>query len=111
LKMHYFLYIQNLSFFWKNYIIRIICEILPQRGSGCCSGRCNRKTNPNLSCYRRVMYIAVVCHNYFSKVHFFIKKQNLLFCFYEYFTKYSLKKRILIVLLTKDWFLILIYRI
>jgi hypothetical protein len=82
---------------------------LPQRGCGsCCSGSCNRNCNSGLSCYRSRICFAVICHFDFSKVQFFIKLQNLFFCFYEYFSKHSSKKRILNILPSKSCFLILV---
>ena len=63
-------------------------KCIPLKGSSCCSsGSCNRKCSPNWGCYRRVICVAVVYHYDFSKVQFFIKLQNLLVCFCEYFKK------------------------
>lgn len=49
-------------------------KCIPLKGSGsCCSSKCNSKCNSILSCYRRMICFAVICHFDFPKVQFFIK--------------------------------------
>ena len=47
---------------------------VPLKGSrSCCSGEGNRKRGSNWSCYRRMIFFAVIFHFECSKVQFFIK--------------------------------------